>query len=151
MKDTGQFWDAVHRALDERRDPLEDDVVQESIIANPRKMQELVDFLARLERVLPARRRRVIQEISLAFAIAASITLALSVAWLTSGDGAPVQQSAPTLGRVVSFEWELTTETTTLESSVRLTDRDLTARAEYRGDGREQTHWTLESTQPRNP
>ena len=53
-----EFWERVHRALDERRDPLEDAGVQDAIAREPRLLDELFLLRARLD-ALPAARERV--------------------------------------------------------------------------------------------
>ncbi|MCK6447269.1 MAG: hypothetical protein L6Q99_12840 [Planctomycetes bacterium] len=50
MKTDAEFWDAVNTALDERRDPLADDGVQDALAERP----ERLDALLALERRLAA-------------------------------------------------------------------------------------------------
>jgi hypothetical protein len=104
------FWQRVNVALDERRDPLEDDAVQNAIAERPERLDELLRVTSRVSR-LPARPRR-----SRAWLLAAALAAACIVAVLRarSRDDAPPElhalASSPSLGEVLDFELTVTTD-----------------------------------------
>lgn len=207
MKHEGEFLDLVQSALDERRDPREDERVQDAIIANPGQFEELERLLERLQGLRdPSRRSRLRP-----FALAATLVLlaALGLQRLASrgdrdGDpaarrngtnvaaghpstpaaavGAPgtgatetsslgagslgaaatatgaTDTSATTAdlgGRVLSFEWQVATETPTEHRLTVITAQGTTTRIEsVAAHGRFEPAfaiWTTESTRTWTP
>jgi hypothetical protein len=140
MKRDENFTAWVQQALDERRDPLEDERIQDAIVADPERLEELERLLARIRGLRdPARRRRL-----RTFLVAATLVILAALGLqrlaeradraveLATGPGsatsAPLERtSAPRVdagalaatarpaglpeGRVLSFEWEIVRET----------------------------------------
>lgn len=149
MRDSEVFWSQVQCALDARRDPLQDEAVLEGIVEDPelgRQLSAMLDALQNLPRAAPRRFAR-----RIAVAAAASIALLFGAIWFARRlDVAPhAPSSIPE--RVLSFEWEVGTLSPTRSTSIVVTDRGLTARAEYRDDPLNRTTWTTESTQAKYP
>ncbi len=153
MSGDEQFWSQVQLALDERRDPLVDDAVLQGIVEDPKRLQQLLGMLAQLEQLSRVTQRRPQLWPVRRIAVAAAVLIAVGgglVWFMQRGDIAP--QPRPSLqSRVISVEWEFTTETPTSRRSVVITDRGLTARAEYRGEPQHDTTWTTESTRASYP
>ncbi len=149
MSGDEQFWSHVQIALDERRDPLEDDAVLEGIVAEPERLQKLLELLERLEQLSRVTRRWPLRRI--AVAAAALMAVGSGIFWFTQR-AVGVPRPLPSLqGRVISVEWEFSTQTSTSSRTTVITDRGLTARAEYHSDPQYDTTWTTESTRARYP
>lgn len=110
MKHDELFWQRVNVALDERRDPLADDGVQNAIAERPERLDELLRVTSRVTR-LPAQPRR-----NRAWLVAAALAAACIVAALRIRlrDDAPPElhalASSPSLGEVLDFELTVTTD-----------------------------------------
>jgi hypothetical protein len=73
MKNDERFWERVHLALDELRDPLEDESVQDAIAAQPELLEAWLTLRARLDALPFPRARRP----ALRLATAAAIVIAI--------------------------------------------------------------------------
>lgn len=149
MSGDEQFWSHVQIALDERRDPLEDDAVLEGIVAEPERLQQLLKMLARIEQISRATRRWPMRRI--AVAAAALIAAGSGIVWFAQREVGVPRHKPSLQGRVMSVEWECSTQTPTSRRTTVITDRGLTARAEYHSDQQNGTTWTTESTRARYP
>lgn len=132
MNDHDEFWKRVNAAVDERRDPLGDEVVQRLIGDEPGRLDEL----RRLERGLSFARRSAPTR-PIVLALAAAVTVVLFGTWLAARE--PVRDEARhavrevCASRVLSFHISVSrvdergTETITfdgVESTRTLIDRD---------------------------
>lgn len=112
-----EFWERVHLALDERRDPLEDEGVQDAIAGEPALLDELEVLRARLRALPPqrARSRRSLAAMAAAAVIAAG-AIALYLLRAPSAAVGPIAElAAPTptsfvRDEIVDFELTITTE-----------------------------------------
>ena len=149
MKTDELFWTHVQRALDERRDPREDEALLDLIAAEPERFRELQSLLDSLERLPRLAQRRPLRRV--AALVAASITVLIAVAWFTHRSHLTSQPPSTLQERVISFEWEVGTQTPTRSTSLVLNDRGMTAKTEYRDGPLNRTTWTTESTRPKYP
>ncbi len=153
MRGEEQFWARVQCALDERRDPLADDAVLEGIVEDPQRLQTLLGMLERVEHLSRVTRRQPQRRPIRRIAVAAAVLIAAGsgLVWFAQRTDIAPQPQSSLQSRVISVEWECSTQTPTSNRSVVITERGLTARAEYRGDPRNDTTWTTESTRPTYP
>ncbi len=117
MKSNVEFWERVNLALDERRDPLEDELVQDAIASDPQRLDELVRLQARLA-ALPLHRepRRIPRAAAAAMIVVALGAIALELvraprALVESNTQlANLPAASFAKSEVVDFELSITTE-----------------------------------------
>lgn len=105
---TGEFWERVHAALDERRDPYADPRIAGELAERPELLEplaELLDSLSKLERapkvVVRARARR-----SVARFAAAAVVLVAVVLLVFRRERTPQFTFEPSRGTVLSLQAE---------------------------------------------
>ncbi|MBK8178410.1 MAG: hypothetical protein IPK67_05840 [Planctomycetes bacterium] len=177
MNRDGEFLELVNQALDERRDPLADERIQEAIVANPERLEELERLLARLGQLRAQPRRTARRALPYLGAAAAVLTFcAATWHWVIApsvergGHRSPAQEPAglstsvpsprpqadsDSLGRVVEFEWRIThttpTERLVTSTHSRGTTTRVILRANAEAGDRLLAVWTSESQAPRTP
>ena len=128
-----ELWAQVQRALDERRDPLQDSRVQELLVEAPQRLRALELLLERIPRIgVPAQPRRV-RRSAAAQALVIS-TAAMLIFWLARGSAPGVASPRPPDERVIRFKFELTTETPEHTSSSVLTEGGITTTSRFHQD-----------------
>lgn len=116
------FWNRVNAALDEHRDPLADELVQDELARRPERLDRLLALRRRLAALPPERARRRIGPLVAACA-AASVVLGTALAWwlATRPTGEPADgngvvgstdevAAAPRAGEVLDFQLTITLE-----------------------------------------
>ena len=156
-----QFWSQVQLALDERRDPLADGAILEGIVESPERLHKVLGMLERIEQLARVTDNRAPHESDrwpqrlpvrrIAVAAAVLIAAGSSLFWFTQHENIVPQPATSLQSRVISIEWEISTQTPTSNRSVVISERGLTAKTEYGSDPRHDTTWTTESTRARYP
>lgn len=144
MKDSELLWQRVQCALDGRRDPREDEDVLDAIVADPEALARMEIWLARLESVRTLPRRRPVARVALVAAFVAAACI--PIAWLALRE--PVAPASTS--RLISIEWEHSTEYPAQRAQVVVTEREVIARAEFHDATRDMT-WSTESNQRLHP
>jgi len=144
VKDSDLLWQRVQRALDERRDPREDEDVLDAITDDPAALARMELWLARLESARTLSRRRPVLRIALAASVAALAIL--PIAWRILRKPA----SAVSTSRVLFVEWELSTEYPAQRAQTVVTEQAVIARAEFHDAVLDMT-WSTESNQRLRP
>ena len=95
MNDRERLWERVNLALDERRDPLEDALVQRLVAERPELADELVRLQERLA-TLRARPKRAWRVAAILVAFAAAISVLFALRNAPSSDPTPAAAIAVT-------------------------------------------------------
>lgn len=111
------FWERVHAALDQRRDPLGDAEVRALLVDEPELLGELVTLRDSLQRVASSQRRRRAPRIALAAAVLACAGFATWLALEREVEQPKLLARAnAAAGRVLSFEVSVTSESPELRT-----------------------------------
>ncbi len=144
------LWHDVQRALDERRDPREDPRVLEALVLEPERLRELEILLERIGRIRVPTRPRFARRAAAIAAILISAA-AFAIIWhLRETRSAMVRTPAPN-ERVISFEFELTSETPERRSSILLTERGVRSTCDFLADPATLSTWTNETSSTYRP
>jgi hypothetical protein len=153
MNTNTEFWERVHLALDERRDPLEDDGIQDAIASDPRLLDELLLLQLRLARLPSARAsRRVVRVAAAAAVVIAAASLAFTLS-RTHNEAVPAVArtpiTPPARSEIIDFELTIVTERPGERDTV-VIDRTGTRRTrEIDRDELAHSTWTTEVLTPR--
>jgi hypothetical protein len=110
--DDDTFWDAVHAALDDRRDPLDDERVRAMLDAAPERRDALLRLEGRLAGVaaftVPAAKRHLPPIVVVASAAAALVVAVVAYAWWNRDAGTTPAPSPRPVCEVLHFERDFT-------------------------------------------
>ncbi|MCC6407459.1 MAG: hypothetical protein IT453_09845 [Planctomycetes bacterium] len=119
MKTDTEFWNAVNAALDERRDPLADERVQDELAEHPERLDELLVLQRRLPLLSRAPERRRVTPFVVAAAGLLALGVGLAVAWIRGASEPQASIMQPhDPGDIVDFRLEVVRQRGGLSSSV---------------------------------
>ena len=136
MSDNEVFWEHVHAALDERRDPLADERVQLLVAEDPTRLDELLALRERVANLPASRPRRRLAKVA---AVAAVVLVAATAAWFALRNRHEQAATAPPVASeslasrscVISFQARVVTESADTRSTIDFDGEHVTRSHEF--------------------